>query len=929
MRTIKIFVASSKELNDEREKLAALANSLNTALMKLDINVIMVEWENLDSSKGKEAKQEEYNKELCTCDMCIVLYAAKFGEFTKIEFDTACRELETERSLKKLYVYFKDVPEVTPDLQEFKDGYRERYGHYYSTFGNSDMLIADFLRQFIIYESEYLRDYKYVDIRESAIFLNGAKLVELNKLPFVGNNQRENDLRERITELQQDLEDYTPDHPRYKEKKEKLDKLKKELSEHEEGLWETALFIAKISNTASADLLHRSIELFNSGDNKGALALLKDEDIDKGINHSLHLIEIGNEGKAGLQAELDKYRFKIRAIENEKDQDWFRKCINLSKKVLDATSKAYGENSLETALAHDYLGQKWLIRNGQESSNEFRTALHILETLDMRISYFYADVLGHLGEFCLKYGYLLLAERKFKHALEIIQHLENGNYQYYVTALRNLGKLYDEMFRNDEAFDYYQQAGEVLKKNNKQQSLLYAEILSEMAWVYIRKMSNNSLEPIPFTEETDYHKAITLLHRSLEVSAVYLEKTPSQYASTLYDIGLSHYRANHFEDAEKAFKRALEFTKQKQLNQDPILKILKYVYDSLGDFDKSRMISYNSRNLQDDKRPSITDYYRAKEAKDDLIARKIAHFYLEKFPRPNSYGILVTSSEDASQMTYYHRLNNEEIEVFRRFLNRPEDELDIGLQEWLEYEGQTELIDNMFNFFSPFQLDTLSDVDLEHPLKFSKFVMRWQKQDGTMTDPEHINVDLTDDEYIDLMADLIKSSNDYSVNMLVFRRPEIAQKIMSHIVGVYLDGIGDFTEPFLCDLYELKDVVKSILNPFEDKLQLFDSTNEDIKEFVIRHQIGIIGEGEEIYSEYKDHDCYHCVLNFEGKSIALTQEGVNDTELNYDDDYFEFDARIALKKFGLEKPDELYPYLKEHYNTRDCLSRIREFLTGS
>ena len=71
MRTIKIFVASSKELNDEREKLAALANSLNTALMKLDINVIMVEWENLDSSKGKEAKQEEYNKELCVhCIVC-------------------------------------------------------------------------------------------------------------------------------------------------------------------------------------------------------------------------------------------------------------------------------------------------------------------------------------------------------------------------------------------------------------------------------------------------------------------------------------------------------------------------------------------------------------------------------------------------------------------------------------------------------------------------------------------------------------------------------------------------------------------------------------------------------------------------------------------------------------------------------------------
>jgi len=321
MKTIKIFVASSKELNDERKELAALANSLNTALMKLGINVIMVEWENLDSSKGKEAKQEEYNKELCTCDMCIVLYANKFGEFTKVEFDTACKELKAQRTLKKLYVYFKDVPDVTPDLQKFKDGYREKYGHYYSTFGNSDMLIADFLRQFIIYESEYLRNYKLVEIKESAVFLNGQKLVDLDHLPFVGNNERYNDLRDRISELQQDLADYSPDHKRYKEKKEKLEKLKKELSEHEEGLWETALFIAKISKTTSVDLLHRSIELFNNGDNRGAMALLKDEDIDKGINHSLHLIEIGNEGKAGLQAELDKYRFKIRALENEKEQD--------------------------------------------------------------------------------------------------------------------------------------------------------------------------------------------------------------------------------------------------------------------------------------------------------------------------------------------------------------------------------------------------------------------------------------------------------------------------------------------------------------------------------------------------------------------------------------------------------------------------------
>jgi hypothetical protein len=159
-------------------------------------------------------------------------------------------------------------------------------------------------------------------------------------------------------------------------------------------------------------------------------------------------------------------------------------------------------------------------------------------------------------------------------------------------------------------------------------------------------------------------------------------------------------------------------------------------------------------------------------------------------------------------------------------------------------------------------------------------------------------------------------------------RPEIAQKIMSHIVSVYLDGIGDFKEPFLCDMYELKGVVKSILDPFEDKLMLFESNDEEIKNFIIRNQIVPVGAGEEIYSEYSEDDSYHCVLNFNGPYMVLDQEGIKDSGEWHDTDYFKFDARIALKKFGLEKPDELFPYLKEHYATRDCLSRIRESLTN-
>ena len=315
------------------------------------------------------------------------------------------------------------------------------------------------------------------------------------------------------------------------------------------------------------------------------------------------------------------------------------------------------------------------------------------------------------------------------------------------------------------------------------------------------------------------------------------------------------------------------------------------------------------------------------KAEVDLIARKIAKLYLEKYPRPYSYGVKLVSSEDDSEGTYFFKLNNEELEILKRYVNRPEEDLDFDLHEWLESEHQNDLMDKLLEVYSPFQLDLLSDVDLEHPLKFASFVIRYQMSDGTFTNPDYVSVDLTDDEYVELMTDLLKSSNHYSVNMMVYKKPEIAQKIMAHIVDVYLDGIGDFKEPFLCDLYELKLVVRSILDPFEDKLMLFESDDDDIKKFVIRNQITPAGDGEEIYSEYSEDDIYHCVLNFDGPYMILHQEGVKGIGVWHDTDYFKFDARIALKIFGLEKPEELFPYLKEHFCSRDCLSRIRDFLS--
>lgn len=346
-------------------------------------------------------------------------------------------------------------------------------------------------------------------------------------------------------------------------------------------------------------------------------------------------------------------------------------------------------------------------------------------------------------------------------------------------------------------------------------------------------------------------------------------------------------------------------------------------------FSLADIISWNDISQHDKLLSDIIVWKDSIKTKEDLFARKIANLYLDKYPRINSYGVEVVSSEDDSFGTYYHKLSSVEFEILQRFVNRPEDECDIGLSEWLESEQQNDLIDKLLDFYSPYQLDILNDIDLDHPLKFSRFVLRYQLSDGTFTNPFYISVALTDDEYVDILTDLLKLGNHYSLNMMVYKRPEIAQRIMSHIVDTFLDGIGIFAEPFLCDLYELKSVARSILDPFEDKLQLFESEDEDLLRFVIKRQIEPVGAGEEIFSEYTEDDRFHCVLNFEGPYMLLTQEGIKGFDDWYDVDSFKYDARVALKKFGLEKPDELFTYLKAHYNFRECLSRIREFLENN
>lgn len=350
MKLIEIFLASSKELEEERKMMGNLANTLNTVLKPLGIQVIVVKWEDLDASMGVEHKQEEYNKKLRECEMCMVLYWSNFGEFTKREFDIAYEGLTAGNNPRKLYVYFKEGDkEPTQELKEFRDSFPSKYGHFFSSFKNMDTLMTHFLLQFMDYQSQILKEHNIVELRDGKVLVGGKEYISLQNVPFAGNNDTYNKLKEDILELEDDLAELDHNSPRYKKKSEKLCTLKEELKSLESGLWDTALEITRLCSQKCSERLQRAMDYFNQGDNKAAAAILKENEIYKDAQQNINLIKLGREG---LLVNIEELLLKIKLLS---PSVYSHKVINAAYEEISAilanvikyASIIYGEYSKE------------------------------------------------------------------------------------------------------------------------------------------------------------------------------------------------------------------------------------------------------------------------------------------------------------------------------------------------------------------------------------------------------------------------------------------------------------------------------------------------------------------------------------------------------------------------------------------------------
>ena len=146
LRTVRIFLASSAELKDDRDAFELYCRGQNDRLLREGLYLEITRWENFLDAMSETRLQDEYNGEALACDIFVSLFRTKTGKFTEEEFDAAYQAFQSNGK-PLIYTYFKGF-QISSDninlddlesLKAFKEKL-SRLGHHPTAYEGAEQL---------------------------------------------------------------------------------------------------------------------------------------------------------------------------------------------------------------------------------------------------------------------------------------------------------------------------------------------------------------------------------------------------------------------------------------------------------------------------------------------------------------------------------------------------------------------------------------------------------------------------------------------------------------------------------------------------------------------------------------------------------------------------------------------------------------------
>ena len=635
MRTIKIFLASSEELENDRMAFGNLVRRLDNIYERRGIRVELFEWEDYDAAYNGQRKQDEYNDQIKASDLFLALFHTQAGRFTVEEFDVATEEFRQKAS-PKVYVYCRDLQAgetESPELAEFKRRLFNEMGHYWCRYGNRDTMQLHFVMQLQLVESSRMDGLK-VD-ETGVVTLDGATVAHMDQLPFAAGNESYRQMQTELLELPDKIEKARervkklPDDEDLRDdlqaKLNRYNQLKEDFEQLQQNLFSTAKVIASLQLQQVSAMLRRAIEAFEDGNLERANALL-DEIAHEADRHMERL----EQDRALVHQDIDAFMLQAKTVLADvsipiadriervaaiyaKADDWaqrsaydkeqyvdllfayadfmrdnarYQEAKQIYLRLITLSQQVFGPDHPDVATSYNNIGLVYSRQGDYAQALDYnRRALSIREQVfgpdhpDVAISY------GNIGSVYSDQGDYAQALDYYRRALSIDEQVFGPDDSAVSTSYNNIGLVYSRQGDYAQALDYYDRALSIDEQVFGPDHPAVATSCNNIGLVYFR--------------QGDYAQALDYYRRALSIREQVFGPDHPAVATSYNNIGGVYSDQGDYAQALDYYRRALSISEQVFGPDHPDVATscnnIGAVYDDQGDY--AQALDYYRRAL--------------------------------------------------------------------------------------------------------------------------------------------------------------------------------------------------------------------------------------------------------------------------------------------------------------------------------------------
>lgn len=171
MREVKVFIASSAELKEDKQLFDLYFSEKNKIFRSKNIDFNQKTWMDFSSSINDRRLQDRYNEYIRECDIVIFLFHSKLGQYTKEELSVAYNQFLRNKKKPRIFVYFKEHDIQDEALLDFKSYCESNFGHFCDIYSTAEDLQLKFDKQIQILETEGFIKSDPVDVSRTIRFV--------------------------------------------------------------------------------------------------------------------------------------------------------------------------------------------------------------------------------------------------------------------------------------------------------------------------------------------------------------------------------------------------------------------------------------------------------------------------------------------------------------------------------------------------------------------------------------------------------------------------------------------------------------------------------------------------------------------------------------------------------------------------------------